>query len=393
MSVWLVQPRDPLIFRDGKPFNAMPNARAKSLPFPYPSTLAGGVRTRAGTDKAGRFDKRQIDYLLQLHIRAPILVAIDEDGGIDTWYFPAPTDCLLVESGDKSKGQRCWVRPVKPPDGAATNLERGALVSVTPVIKQKPHKTAPRFWAWEAVHAWLAQPANDAEPVDLSELGISGLTSESRMHVRIDAETGTASEGFLFQTNGLEFSAIVQAEEETKPKALSKLRQYALAVETDAELASGVDFLGGERRMVNWTQSDKSLPDCPAEIRQAIVEQKHCRLLLATPAIFKQGYLPEWVCKSVPGLTVNVVAAAVPRYQAVSGWNAKKRTQKASRRLAPAGSVYFLSLNGDAKAIPSFVDGVWMHTVSDDAQDRRDGFGLALLGTWDGEISPLEVEE
>jgi CRISPR-associated protein Cmr3 len=399
MSVWLIQPRDPLIFRDGKPFNATPGAQATSLPFPYPSTLAGGVRTRAGTDETGWFDPKQsIDKLLQLNIRGPILVAIDEDGEVDTWYFPAPTDCLLVESGDKSQGQRYWIHPVKPPDDAETNLKQGCLVSPNPVVKQKPHKKAPAFWNWGTMQTWLTQPANDAESVDLSKLGISGLTQQSRVHVRIDAETGTASEGFLFQTSGLEFFTTPQGENgeashEENRKMLSKLRQYALAVETDAALQSGVDFLGGERRVVNWVQSSQTFPVCPDEIRQAIIAQKHCRLLLTTPAIFKQDYLPKWVCKSIPDLTVNIVAAAVPRYRAVSGWDAKERTQKRSRRLAPAGSVYFLSLDGDAEATERFIDTVWMNSVSDDKQDRRDGFGLALLGIWDGEIKALEVKE
>ncbi|HZQ09120.1 MAG TPA: type III-B CRISPR module-associated Cmr3 family protein, partial [Anaerolineae bacterium] len=57
MSVWLIEPRDPLIFRDGRPFNPTPGARAISLPFPYPSTLAGAVRTRVGQNENGVFDK------------------------------------------------------------------------------------------------------------------------------------------------------------------------------------------------------------------------------------------------------------------------------------------------------------------------------------------------
>jgi CRISPR-associated protein Cmr3 len=396
MSVWLIQSRDPLIFRDGKPFNATPGARAQTLPFPYPSTLVGGVRTRAGRDASGKFDSQKIDYLLQRSIRGPLLVALDENGGLVEWFSPAPADSLIVEVDDKSQGQRYWVRPVVLPTGAATNLEPGLLVSVNPVVKQKPHTKAPRFWNWETMQSWLEYPANDATPVNLSGIGVAGLTPESRVHVCIDVETGTASEGLLFQTSGLEFSAILQDREATeykKPKALSELRQYALAVETDADLGPGVDFLGGERRLVHWIHSDETLPACPGAIRKAIASQKHCRLLLATPAIFTQGYLPEWICQNTPGLKVAIVAAAVPRYQAVSGWDAKKRTQKASRRLAPAGSVYFLSLEGDTQAIERFIDDVWIKSVSDADQDRRDGFGLALLGAWDGKIGPLEVKE
>lgn len=401
MSVWLIQPRDPLVFRDGKPFNATPGAQAKSLPFPYPATVAGGVRTRVGMAENGRFDSQQIERLLQLNVRGPLLVALDDAGEIATWFFPAPTDCLIIQEGEKStQGKRLWVRPVAIPAGALTNLEGVHLLSALlhevtqvgscPVVKQKPHKAAPHFWNWKTLQTWLLQPGNDPEAKDLAEIGVTGLTAENRVHVRIDAETGTADEGFLFQTNGLEFAATPQ---DDTSKTLSEFRHYALAVETDATPARGVDFLGGERRVVAWTPSTQSFPACPDEIRRAIVAQKHCRLVLATPALFTQGYLPEWVCKQISGLTVKVVAAAVARYQTISGWDVKQNVQKPSRRLAPAGSVYFLSLEGDEQAIGHFIDAVWMQSINDDAQDRRDGFGLALLGAWDGEIRPLEVEK
>jgi CRISPR-associated protein Cmr3 len=394
MTTWLIQPRDPLIFRDGKPFNATPGARAQSLPFPYPSTLAGGLRTRAGRDANDWFDPEQdIDRLRQMRICGPLLVALDDKDEIAAWYFPAPADCLFVKPtvDDEKQGQRYWVRPIMPPERAQTNLEpKLQLVSTNSIVKQKRHKAAPHFWNWEALQAWLLHPVNDQTPVALDSVGISGLTSESRVHVRIDGETGTAEEGFLFQTSSLEFQRLANDE---KPKRLSAVQRYALAIEVeeDTEFDAGIDFLGGERRVVNWTQSKITFLSCPAEIREVIIAQKHCRLLLATPAIFKQGYLPHWICENTPGLTITIVAAAVSRYEGVSGWDAEKRTQKPSRRLSPAGSVYYLALEGSETAISRFIDSVWMHTISDTEQDRLDGFGLALLGTWDGTIQPLEV--
>ena len=38
MTIWLVEPRDPLIVREGRPFGPDPGAWATSLPFPFPST-------------------------------------------------------------------------------------------------------------------------------------------------------------------------------------------------------------------------------------------------------------------------------------------------------------------------------------------------------------------
>lgn len=104
--------------------------------------------------------------------------------------------------------------------------------------------------------------------------------------------------------------------------------------------------------------------------------------MLATPGIFERGYLPTWVCQAVPGIEVRIVAAAVSRYQSISGWDYKKREPKPSRRLAPAGSVYFFEIEGDESAIDCFINNVWWRPISDAEQDRRDGFGVALVGVW-----------
>lgn len=389
MTVWLVQPRDPLIFRDGKSFSATPGARAHSLPFPYPSTLAGGVRTQAGRDGTGWFDPDQdLERLLQFKVRGPLLAQVNKGGEVSDWLLPAPSDCLIVKAEDHACGKRLWIRPVSLPDGT-TNLPEGMTpVSATPSVQDKPHASAPSFWFWEAMAEWLTEPTNDSGPVELSPLGIENLVRESRMHVSIDSETETAGEGLLFQTAGLEFNACPSDEE----KVLSALQRYTLVVETDADLSPGVGFLGGERRIVHWMPSDRELPACPSAIRQPILAHRHCRLLLTTPALFDTGYLPTRLQHTVPNLEITVVAAAVRRYQAISGWDVDKGRAKPSRRVAPAGSVYFLSLHGDDEAIEQFIDRVWMQTVSDEEQDRRDGFGMALLGVWDGAIKPLEVK-
>jgi CRISPR-associated protein Cmr3 len=48
--------------------------------------------------------------------------------------------------------------------------------------------------------------------------------------------------------------------------------------------------------------------------------------------------------------------------------------------------VLFLKLNGEGDEVKmdDWVSRMWMLCVSDDPQDRLDGFGLAALGVWDG---------
>ena len=83
MSVWILEPRDPLLVRDGRPFSAEPGARARSLPLPYPSVTAGCWRTLKGKNNPeGFFDVSLVEPLLKESITGPLLVELSSDGEI-----------------------------------------------------------------------------------------------------------------------------------------------------------------------------------------------------------------------------------------------------------------------------------------------------------------------
>lgn len=396
MTLWLIEPRDPLIFRDGKPFTAIPGSRARSLPFPFPSTVVGAVRTHCGRDPAtGRFDTSRIEELLAKSVRGPLLVETgSEYSSMDAcvWLLPAPADALVLKLKNSPSDQalRRWLRPVHIPGNAATDLEGLSVVGLTRLdeqSKQKPHPKAPRYWKWETYKAWLQSPAEGI--VTVTDLGHQGPKRESRVHVSIEKPTQTALEGALFQTSGLEF---VRVPGSGDPPELSSTRELALAVDTDADLWEGLGFLGGERRVVRWRRSQCTLPDCPQPVRESIKAQRSCRVILLTPALFQAGHLPTRFLDQSSEVKATLQGAAVPRYLSVSGWDYRMGQAKPSRRLAPPGSVYFLSLDGDEPSIDAFIDAVWMQSISDDPEDCRDGFGLAVLGAWDDDLPQMEVE-
>jgi len=389
MTIWLIEPRDPVIFRDGRPFNASPGARAKTMSFPLPATIAGAARTCAGQGANGRFDADRIDELLDKRIRGPLLVELREDGSVKDWLFPAPADALLLKHDPYNRKQARIVplTVVDAPPGATSNLPEGlALVGSTELANAKPHPRAPAFWHWDRYLAWLSEPA--VQDVELDCFGHAGPVRESRMHVSIRGDTQTAEDGALFKTSGLEFVHTPKEADVSHP-LLAEAQMLGLVVETNASLREGLDFLGGERRVVRWRSGPDRLPECSAQLRQAIMTSRHCRLILATPALFARGYLPDKAKLSRSGVTVIVQAVVNHRYQVVSGWDYVSSRPKPARRLVPAGSVYFVKLEGDDNAIGQFVNDVWLQAISDDEQDCRNGFGLALLGTWGGIPKPL----
>lgn len=376
--VWIIEPRDPVIVRDGRPFDNTPGARARTLPFPYPSTLAGMVRTRAGT-AGGSFTAKPAD-VLQIGVRGPLLVQLDPMADQVTKYFaPAPADALLLEHQDDVRLMQ--LKPFEPPEGLLTAMPDQLLpVGPNEVDPAKPSKRAPRFWNWQQFERWLQEPTL-CQPIKPHALGIGGLPQNSRTHVAMQKDKRTGEEGKLFQTIGLEFT---HPTSEQYP--LDAARRLALLVavgghDLAAKIGAGFDTLGGERRTVVWREGG-ALPTLPAKLVQQVQQHTACRIILLTPAIFEQGYRPTWLCTPQYGVTPTLRAVCCTGYGVVSGWDYAQRKPKPTRRMLPAGSVLYLHLDGKQDAIAAWMQALWLQAISDAEQDRRDGFGLAAIGIW-----------
>lgn len=414
MTIWIIEPKDPLIFRDGRPFNANPGARASSLSFPFPSTIAGAVRTKAGLGSDGIFQKSKIDEVKKESVKGPFLVEIDEDSKITNWLMPAPQDAVLLESstGDKTEAAIKKLIPITLPDGAFTDFTHPIdssnsspkllLLGMSPFPKSilKPHNKAPKFWYLSKLEDWLLE-AKNINNILISEFGHNGPTQETRTHVKIEPESQTAKDGALFQTQGLEFIHKSQSAVETK--SFSALKHLALALETTANISDGLANLGGERRLVAWNKTSEKLPFSETFfdlVVEQIIQLGTCRLMLLTPGYFEHvcnpAYLLNEIAKDPPYINPELKAVAVARPQVVSGWDFAKGKAKPTRRLAPAGTVFFLKFDlskSNSESIKQWCEDVWLESVSDDAQSRLDGFGLAILGTWSENINPMTVEE
>jgi CRISPR-associated protein Cmr3 len=390
-ETWLIEARDPLIVRDGRPFDNTPGSRAASLAFPYPATTAGGVRTRAGIGFSGGWrdnDNALSQSVRQIGVRGPLLAEV-QSGEALRFLVPAPADAVILNTDppNTKSADRLQLVPLTIPSDAATNLpENLNLIGSKVHNPNKAHSSAPRFWYWEKFAEWMVNPSTSDEPLTLTELGHNGPTGEQRTHVRIDHESKSNDDGGLFQTRGLEF---VRVDRDGHSQIRHRLA-VALSVTTpdkfDDKVAAGLAPLGGERRVVGWRRSAAGLPECPIDVRNAIKKHKACRLVLLTPAFFEGGFEPTWLSQVNNGITAELKAIAVSRAQVISGWDFLLKKPKVTRRLTPGGSVLFLKLGGgdDEVKVDEWITKTWMQCVSDDPQDRLDGFGLAAFGVWDG---------
>jgi len=360
VTTWLVEPRDTLVVRDGRPLEGGA-ASMGCLPFPWPSSTAGFVRTRIGLDSKGHF-RLGVDEARAIAVAGPWLVALDQDGEASGWLVPAPRDCVWFrETARPDHEVRYRLRPAPLPAGARSDLGTAELVQPADTLPDGKPAPGPAFWGGAGVLAWLLTPQRRLAAKE-GCFGLTGLLHESRTHVSVDAVTRTADEGRLFSTRSLRFVGEGDAAG----------ARYALGVACDdSRLEAGVGVLGGERRPSFLRRAGAAATLAfPQDFPE---EGERLRVLLVTPALFEGGHAPERL------LGAEVLAAAVGRYEVVTGWDLDRQAPKRSRRMAPAGSVYWVRVP-EGQTARDWARAAWMRPVSDDAQDRRDGFGLCLVG-------------
>lgn len=409
-------PLQPLVVRDGRNFDL--GSKARTLPWPYPSVLAGAVRSLIGRQGEG---EAMVERLKQLQVRGPF----PWDG--EKLYLPAPADMHLTAvsgklydyerlvPGDATQTPlppqaapdklRAWlerlgryVRWYLPPAQAAAEVDPAEVVLPTLQVK-KLEKTppGPAWWSSSDYLAW-------ATPRDRITLGQSppfatGLPTAVRTHARIDSLSGKNDE--VFQTTGLDFTRRPDETTLAGRDYAARQRQWAplgLAVDVRGDAnclqhlsAPLMTTLGGERRAAWWEPGERiadalamrELTRSTAQYWRSKECRKRLRAVLLTPAYFRTGWWPDWLstasCSGVlPGtdLRLTLVAAATRRWSGVSGWDMELNRPKPTRRLVPAGSVFYFKV---AEGLVDFEE-IHMISLCSGEQSRRDGFGLALWG-------------
>lgn len=346
-----LEPLDVLFFRDGRPFDAGPRATGG---LPLPQTLAGAVRTwlfgRLGGDlgalaAAVRKGAAFADAVAsqgfgpavvgRLRIRGPwfarngerlvptpATIERDIDGRLHR--LDPLTDELPGWSPAEMQGERpLWRRaggPATPQAGylCPTGLER-------------------------FLNGGVPRPDEILDPEDL-------FAYEHRVGIGVDAATGTAGEGRIYSVRMMRLRPGIS------------LAVDLVGTREDLEVccpdAEDVLAIGGEsRRAVVRRMSAGSWP---APVR---AQTGGKLLLLTTPAPFG-GWSP-------PGLPL--VAAAVPGYVPVSGWDLARRGPKPNRFAVAAGSVYFLDRTTDLSDRDGSLCG---------GEDAAVGWGAYLEGVW-----------
>jgi len=375
----LIVPQAPLVFRSGRPFGEGSRDGAN---FPWPSSLAGVLRSQVMDDRGwhGRLDAAQQQALRDLAAHGPILAERCRD--VLTPLLPKPADALLLLDDGGGKAYHRLL-PGKLPAGCACDLPPG----LQPLLLAGDHKgkpqAGPAFWPLAKLLAWRRE-----EEVALFEH--DEPARETRSHVALSRATLAADPGRLFQTEGLDFSRRRRA----SGRGFDD-RDWVFLCRFAQALSERMVVFGGEGRLSRLDRPPDDALGAPGDYLATLATARHITLTLATPALFTEGWCPGWLdagkgwageegaggeVPGIAGLQLVLKAAAVERWQGVSGWDLAAWGAKPARKAVAAGATYWFEVVGDPP--DDWAEKLWLAPISDQLQDRRDGFGLVIPGFW-----------
>ena len=332
----IIKALDTLTFGTGKPTVRGEDTFSAGMFPPFPSVVRGAARAawlyENGTfDIAGTSDDPTMQYYISEYS-----LLLD-----NTPHFPVPSDYLWDD--DKKSLVRCGIRGNDGLSSLTSPIQLWAEVDGKVVTAER------RYVPLKAMQAYLNGEAL-TESVALTDYS----TDESKVGIYIERNLGTAKKRMLYR------SPLVRP---TSVKGGASIAANISGVET----VPGLTRFGGENKVAHFGEYCGEIS--PAG---AIGENGIFRLYLATPAIFKSGYLPK-----LP-VSAKLLTAAVYGYDSVGGFDMKTKRPKPMRRAVKAGSVYYYKLSdNDAESREAILR---LHSTSLSDYSREDGFGICYIG-------------
>ncbi len=354
-----IDPLDTLFFRDGKPFNMGDDTWADAVFPPFPSVIYGALRSAyfaEHIDELGKAADKE-DPTKDLIIRG-IYIRIGEDV-----YVPLPLDCVKTKEwgNNKNNDNKNKVFSLSP-------IKNHNLTSTCPtefVLKPKEDKEVENepngLIRISMLKKHLSQSEDDFSIQKLDDY----VLSEPKIGIAIDSMTGSSEEGKLYRVDmkrlGNKSGVLISLIVDFKGINLSE---------------KGLIKLGGEGKAVSYEKCSKDL-----SIDVIIPTENRFKIYLSTPAIFKKGWLPEWIDEKTligeySGLKLKLITTAIGKPIHIGGFDMKKRKPKPMYKAVPAGSVYYFKIIKGA--VQDVIDAFHGKSISDYYKEQ--GFGIAYVG-------------
>lgn len=377
-----IEPLDVLFLRGNKLFGD-PGSHGESLVPPWPSAAAGALRsqllTHDGTDLRA-FAQGRLEHPSLGTPQVPGSFALTgftlarqlAGGGVQTLHA-LPADLVVTEKDHPVDGPELHIQNLRP-WAPSHGLQSSSRFAKLPVLAEtERRKAASGLWLTQAgwqkyLHGQLPDPATDL-------IKTSALWAiDSRVGIGLNADTLSADDGKLFTAQAVAFQRGVGF--------VASWRGAKLPPQ-------GTLRLGGDGRAASSQTIEHTLPhaDLPA-----IASQGRCRIVLTSPGLFAQGWLPNGFTRqsdgshwlNLHGVRARLVCATVPRSETISGWDLARWQPKAALRAAPAASVYWLDqLQATPEALGKLAESGFWSEACEDTHRRAEGFNRFAFAAHD----------
>lgn len=373
-----LQPNDTFFFRDGRPFTKGDQSEGYSIFPPPPSTILGALRTAyiAEHGDLPSFDAGKMAETIGTpnslgFMRLKGVFLADRNSGI---YYPIPLDLVVKE---KENDNILYPLEVCPNNA---NLKSNASLSLKYLLR------------WNGKEDVEAETSGKLKPIYMQQYLLGKdipirfnpnedfICDEPKIGIQRSRETLASEDNMLYRINMSRFQSRY-----SDMATLGFIADYecnTLLPDNKGLLPDkGLFKLGGEGKSFLYELSKHNPDPFPTEdnleqLKKAIKESGAFKLYFATPAIFKNGWLPKTNLESI-----ELVTAAVGKSVPIGGWNMKEKKPKPTRRAVPAGSVYYCKIL-EGCCVDDVINTFHYQNISD--YQAKEGYGLCFVGVAEG---------
>lgn len=380
-----IVPNDTLFFRDGKPFSLGDETWADGIFPPFPSTLYGSLRTKYIAEKRDgykEFCNENMKNIIGTKHRIPengfkmntIYLGYSDKStaSLDRYFFPTPIDMarykehrndllLLKPKSIKELTSSSPLPQVLTIEGVEEELESADSTFIQDIAFYQ------RYFLgfYENINFIDIENILQEEPkVGIGRSDFTHTSEESRLY-RVGMSRMNFGWSLYAEIEGIESNDLFSDENQStiiKLGGEGKTAKIFSVQEKEAEIREDID-----------------------ELNKLINEDKRFKIYFMTPAIFKNGWYPDFVTnskdyylKDFPEFKLKTAAVGKPIH--IGGWDMGKKCPKNMMRAIPAGSVYFFSAKKEAEID---IDEIINHFHRKNHSIRKEeGFGFCLMTIW-----------
>ena len=352
---------DTLFFRDGKPFDRGEETWADGIFPPPPSSFYGALRSLyfiknpEHIDLAGKGE--DTDPTTKLIIN-DIQLIVDNDLGL-----LCPADVVHIKDEDEVS-----LLKLRKQDGTFTNnvfklYSLGSERNEEGFDKEVESLMSSDLLVSASVEDYL----NGERPYVTTPISKKIIT-EPKVGIGRDNHTHISDEGKLYRVGMSRY----KGEEGNQLQFEVNFELEGLKLEVGEK---GFLKLGGEGKGMAYEVIED------IKMNPFKNTSRYFKIILKTPAIFKNGWYPSFVDRSDEfkgiwnGINLQLIAASVGKPKYIGGFDMKKKAPKPMTKVVGEGAVYFFKIIDDTFELNIQVP----FSISDDR--INEGFGLAYCAS------------